>query len=529
MSTGAGPALTNLAQRGCSAITIWPIDEQQKQVMFDTFLSNYKKTLDKKGQSRIVKSERTSNPCYLVSTLEEIRSIGVLDGVATLEPILYYLEADNIGLLIEKALYRWESAYNGKIIGGSLVRDALTCIWASRLGLRREELTKMLSVTCVQISPLLMCCTEFISNYTGYLNLSSQALFETVQRRYLTSPDAISQVHAFLANFFNLSKSCTLSRRIDEVPWQISKSGDTERLCKFITDPEIFLHLYDPNRRRDLWRYFSFLEQQNAHRNLGTYCKTSSIFMDQMEPMPELAYLASLNHSLGSWLAEIGFMEVATQLLLKALEMWLKCIDGDDPRMADTTETLAKVLANIQSPEAEKYFERALQIRSRLGSSQGPTAEMASLCNDYGLYQKRDGKHAESLRQFLRAADLWTRIYGAEHLCVANANLNLCTASYAIGNLQQAEEYAQTCLLIRKSLLGTYHPLYAEALCNLAAVELARGRTGRPRKEAEKQLREAISILETTRGSRHPDTLWARSFLDDSVNDEDDLGFEDDY
>ena len=523
VSTGAGPALTSLAQRGCGAITVWPITEQQRQLILDTYLANHKKNLDKKGHSRLVKSERTSNPAYLVSTLEEIRSIGVLDGVATLEPILFYLEADNLGLLMEKALYRWETAYNGKIAGGSLVRDAMTCIWASRFGLRRAELTRMLNVNCAQISPLLTCCSEFITQYAGFCNLSSQTLYETVQRRYLPSPDAVSQVHIFLADFFNHPQNCTVSRRIDEVPWQITKSGDTEKLCKFITDPEIFLRLHIQERRRDLWKYLSFLEQQNAHRNLGTYCKMSSLFMEQKEPMPELTFLAFLNHSLGSWLAEVGFMDVATQLLLKAIELWMKCVDGDDSRMADTTEALAKVLANSQSPEAEKYFERALQIRTRLGANQGPSVELATLCNDYGLYQKRVGRFAESLRLFLRASDVWTRVLGPEHMSVSNANLNLCTASYAMGNLQQAEEYAQSCLMIRKSILGTVHPLYAEALCNLAAVELARGRTGRPRKEAEKQLREAISILETTRGNRHPDTLWARSFLDNSANDDDSI------
>ena len=59
----------------------------------------------------------------------------------------------------------------------------------------------------------------------------------------------------------------------------------------------------------------------------------------------------------------------------------------------------------------------------------------------------------------------------------------------------------------------------------MAAVELARQRAGRLRKEAEKQLWEGIGIFERTRGGQHPDTLWARSFVgdeDDDLSDADD-------
>jgi hypothetical protein len=105
---------------------------------------------------------------------------------------------------------------------------------------------------------------------------------------------------------------------------------------------------------------------------------------------------------------------------------------------------------------------------------------------------------------------------------VANALLNLSTVCYAVGSLQQAHEYCEQALEIRRNAVGSGHPLYAEALVNLAAIELARNRGGRVQKEAERQLLEGIDIFERTRGGQHQDTLWARSFVGDE-----DQGFSD--
>lgn len=83
----------------------------------------------------------------------------------------------------------------------------------------------------------------------------------------------------------------------------------------------------------------------------------------------------------------------------------------------------------------------------------------------------------------------------------------------------QAHDFAQQALEIRRNAVGHNHPLYAEALVNMAAVQLARHGGGRQRKEAEKQLWEGIGILERSRGGQHPDTLWARSFVGDEEQD----------
>jgi len=524
VSTGPGKALTSLAQRGCGAATIRPLDEKQKQILIDGYLQKRKKTLEKKGVAKLLKADRTSNPQFLLDTLEEMREIGVLDGTATMEPMLFYLEADNLQTLTEKAVYRWESAYNGKIIAGSLVRDCLTCIWGSRYGYRRMELAKMLRISAAQMSPLLTCLNHFVRQAAGLVGFQSCVLRDVVQRRYLPSPDAEQEAHRYLSRFFSDPTNALPSRRIQELPWQIARTGDVDELSRCISQAEMFLELDKEAYRPDLWEYISFLEQNDAHLNLGGYCKSSVTAFENLTPRPEPWEVADLTRKFGGLMAEMGFMDVAGQLLVKSMGLWAEATEEDDERVAICAATLAKVLANMRSPEeAEKYFQRAVQIRTRLGKRGGPQVDLAVLLNEHGLHEKRQGHLQEAARTFMRASEIWTRHHGAEHLTVATANLNLSTVFYALNNLVQANDHAAMALEVRKAAVGTGHPLFAEALVNLAAVELARHSQGRARKEAERLLSQGIAIFQRTQGGQHPDTLWARSFVGlDGMEDLDD-------
>ena len=41
------------------------------------------------------------------------------------------------------------------------------------------------------------------------------------------------------------------------------------------------------------------------------------------------------------------------------------------------------------------------------------------------------------MRLFMRAVEMWSRVWGPDHLLVANAQVNLCTVCYSAGSLQQ--------------------------------------------------------------------------------------------
>jgi hypothetical protein len=65
-----------------------------KQTLIEAYLAKRSNpsSLDNKSMTKLTQSARTSNAQLLASCLHELSAIGVLDGTATAEPILYYCE-----------------------------------------------------------------------------------------------------------------------------------------------------------------------------------------------------------------------------------------------------------------------------------------------------------------------------------------------------------------------------------------------------------------------------------------------------
>lgn len=88
---------------------------------------------------------------------------------------------------------------------------------------------------------------------------------------------------------------------------------------------------------------------------------------------------------MGQWLAEAGYLDAATQLLMRGLELWSGTSTDQDSSQAACAESLAKVLGNLGAPEAEKYFEKASQMRARIAKTGRGMDEAFGRCmNDYG-------------------------------------------------------------------------------------------------------------------------------------------------
>ena len=66
------------------------------------------------------------------------------------------------------------------------------------------------------------------------------------------------------------------------------------------------------------------------------------------------------------------------------------------------------------------------------------------------------------MRLFMRAVEMWSRVWGAEHLLVANAQLNLCTVCYTVGSLQQVRGDDRCPVLLRPALSRTHGTKPAE-------------------------------------------------------------------
>jgi Tfp pilus assembly protein PilF len=89
---------------------------------------------------------------------------------------------------------------------------------------------------------------------------------------------------------------------------------------------------------------------------------------------------------------------------------------------------------------------------------------------------------------------------------VANALLGIASTFSARGLYNEAEERVQRALVIRQKVLGVDHPLVADALNNLGAVQVGQGRDD----EARKTLERCLAIRDRKAGQCDREA-WSRA------------------
>jgi tetratricopeptide (TPR) repeat protein len=160
-------------------------------------------------------------------------------------------------------------------------------------------------------------------------------------------------------------------------------------------------------------------------------------------------------------------------------------------------------LAGSESPEA-------VQATSNLSALYWSVGELAKAET---LALRADNRKILALvyvaqRRFAEASKLLTTLMEtADDASAVNFYGNLASVSLGVGNLEQAEAYAQRAVEIAQCVLPEGHPSRAAVLNNRAQVYRFTGRY----QEAETDYRAALGIWEKTVGTLHPD--YARGLV----------------
>lgn len=120
--------------------------------------------------------------------------------------------------------------------------------------------------------------------------------------------------------------------------------------------------------------------------------------------------------------------------------------------------------------EADRLNRAALAAARRLGP-RDPL--VASALNNLGVLRKAQGRYAEALACYQRAAPLLAR---RDREARATLHHNLGGIAHAQGRLADAEPHARRAVRLREAALGGEHPAVAADMAALAAVVEARGR-----------------------------------------------------
>ena len=239
VSSLPGPALDELRRRAWPELNVEPLDLAERQHLIFQYFKQYTKALSAERARRIANAPQSANPLYLRALLEELRIRGEHEKLDW--KIEHYLGAANADALYEKILTRYEEDYGRE--RPELARDAMSLLWAARRGLSEAELLDLLGsagqpLPAALWAPLYLAAEQSLVSRSGLINFSHNSLRQAVEEKYLAQEAEQRGAHLRLANYFEAREGEL--RQVEELPWQLAKGKDWDRLANVLAKPSLF-------------------------------------------------------------------------------------------------------------------------------------------------------------------------------------------------------------------------------------------------------------------------------------------------
>jgi tetratricopeptide (TPR) repeat protein len=446
LSTLPGRPADALADRGWKTLTVKPLRPAERAALIDAYLHQYGKTLDKEPRARLAAAAQAANPLYVRVLLDELCASG---SMAINELMAHYLASPDPAALLDLVLARYEEDYERDRPG--LVRDALTAIWASRQGLGEAELLDLLGTPGSPLPqaiwlPLYYPAAAALVIRAGRLGFFHQHMRSAVERRYVPSDDARRAAHRVLADYF--SSRAIGPRKVVELPWQLTRSCEWDRLASLLGDLAFFDAAWDADDE-DVRAAWAQVEANSNHRVLDAYravldhpaaheVDTTAGVSTLMSLMghPEEA-LALRRHIVARCQAVGGAVDLATALLnqgiaLADLGRWEAA--GPDLREAErlfrglgNLADQARALGALGRTESAKgrptraafFFTQSEPLLRKIGDPAGIAANLedqAMVCFDRGQLEKAKALLVEAIGIGLARGDRQGQAHRLMHL-----------------------------------------------------------------------------------------------------------------
>jgi nephrocystin-3 len=497
VAASPGNALEALEKRGWATLNVERMSIESKRTFIYDYLSIYGKSLDENRIKRITASDQSSTPLFLKVLLDELRVFGVhaeLD-----KKIEYYLSCENVDLLYDKIFGRLEEDYEANIPG--LVKKFLSLLWTSRNGLTESELLEIIEskgkpVPKYSWSPLFLALEEIqiLINRVNLLNFANDYIRRAVENRYLVNDDEKVNFNIEISNYFE--KRTIDERKIFELPWQLEKAGEIEKLKNVIVDPEVFINLATKSRRYELLRYWRALS--NNFEIVTCY----------EEKIDFLLKSKASTHIIRNFLYQVAFLfelnsmnQAAGKFYLRALENWENAGETENPIFANILNNIAELYKEREEfNKAKELHLRALNIRTRtLGYDH---ADTANSLNNYGELLKRENNFKEAEIFLGKALSIREKIFRLNHPDTCNSINNLALLHLKKGDYKRAESLLNLALDSLKRIYLFENHFTAHVLSNLAAVYLSKSEHNK----AENYFLKSLYIFEKLLGPYHNET-----------------------
>ena len=203
---------------------------------------------------------------------------------------------------------------------------------------------------------------------------------------------------------------------------------------------------------------------------------------------------AELYETLGSIYERLGKFDQADTLLQSSIETRRSLLPSNSPDIARGVTALARLRSDqARFDEAERMAREGLAVARATLPADDP--QVADATEAVGEILEQRGEYDQAIAMLQEAVTLRSKP-GADPSDLAAALYELANANFYAGHLDVAESLNQRSLTLHRELYGTAHPLVAEDLINLGAIQYERGRYV----DAEAFYRKALEIIRTWYG-----------------------------
>jgi hypothetical protein len=245
LTAAPSAALDALLPRLPPPLELPPLEPTDATQLIDAFLERYRKELEEEQRLTLLAKKDAGNPLYLLTALEELRTLGVYEEISRRIVEL----PDRVRPLFGWILDRLEAdpgfvdAENRRI-GGDLVRRYCAYIGTSRSGLAQAELVDLVAPgdPLGNVAALYRLLRRYLVQRGELLDFSHDQLREVVWERYLGDEESRRASHCAVAGYFRRVGDPTGDgswmgdhpRALGELPYHLQRGGQAEALYALI-------------------------------------------------------------------------------------------------------------------------------------------------------------------------------------------------------------------------------------------------------------------------------------------------------
>jgi len=381
--------------------------------------------------------------------LDELRQWG--DNETLDKCIDGYLTANKPDELYGKVLERWEEDFESKNDPG-LVRNAMILLWSARKGLSEPELMDLLGNPPRAIwSPLQLAAEAALVRRSGQLAFAHDYLRAAVETRYLTEETEQKAAHNRIAAYFE--KRPSDARKVDELPWQLSRCQEWKWLYDVLADLEFFAAAW----KRNKYEVMGYWVEVENHTRLNRVDAYRSVIEGLVEGRSVEWGIAKLLHDTGHLEEAMGIRSrqidrsrqegdldgLQASLGNQALILQDRCQLDDAMALHKEQERICKQLGNLDGLQASLGNQALiLEDRGKLNEAMSFLKEVERICKQLGNLdglQRSLGNQAGMLYARGQLDEAMALVKEVERICKQLGNLEGLSRSFS----NQARIHAQ--------------------------------------------------------------------------------------